>query len=75
MLVITRRLVLCLPVVLAACGQAPPSSPIVVDGSSTLSPLTQAVAADFMKSHRSMPVTVGAQGTVEGFTHFCRGEP
>jgi phosphate transport system substrate-binding protein len=57
-----------------ACGSQPPSEPVVVDGSSTLAPLTTAVAADFMKTHRSMPVKVGSAGTVDGFARFCRGE-
>jgi phosphate transport system substrate-binding protein len=70
-----RRLLLATPLAaLLACGSPAPSTPIVIDGSSTLEPLTQAVAADFTKSHRTMPVQVGGAGTDEGFPRFCKGE-
>jgi phosphate transport system substrate-binding protein len=62
-------------VVQAGCSApAPPTDPIVIDGSSTLAPLTEAVVAEFQKSHRNVPIKVASVGTVEGFTHFCRGE-
>ena len=57
-----------------ACGSSQPSSPIVIDGSSTLAPLTAAVVTNFEKTHRNMPVRLASAGTTEGFTHFCRGE-
>jgi phosphate transport system substrate-binding protein len=57
-----------------ACRSEPLTAPVVIDGSSTLAPLTEAVAADFMKSHRQTPVNVSSAGTVEGFNRFCRGE-
>src|SRR5215468_7308714 len=70
-----RRIKLSVIIGLFALGcSQPPSDPVVIDGSSTLAPLTSAIAADFMKTHRSMPVKVGSVGTVEGFAHFCRGE-
>lgn len=45
-----------------------------VDGSSTVYPLTEAVAEDFQKSNRGTQVTVGVSGTGGGFKKFCRGE-
>jgi phosphate transport system substrate-binding protein len=51
-------------------------SPIVkIDGSSTVFPVTEAVAEDFQKAKRNaIRVTVGISGTGGGFKKFCRGE-
>src|SRR5262245_54857618 len=57
-----------------ACSTPPSAPPIVINGSSTLVPLTRAVVADFTKSHRGMSATLAEVGTVEGFDRFCRGE-
>ncbi len=46
-----------------------------IDGSSTVFPVTEAVAEDFQKSKRgAVRVTVGISGTGGGFKKFCRGE-
>jgi len=46
-----------------------------VDGSSTVFPITEAVAEEFQKETRGMVrVTVGISGTGGGFKKFCRGE-
>ncbi len=52
------------------------ASPIVkIDGSSTVFPITEAVAEDFQISKRgTIRVTVGISGTGGGFKKFCRGE-
>ena len=48
---------------------------VKVDGSSTVYPITEAVAEDFQKSKKnSIKVTVGISGTGGGFKKFCRGE-
>jgi phosphate transport system substrate-binding protein len=48
---------------------------VKVDGSSTVFPITEAVAEDFQKSKRgAVKVTVGISGTGGGFKKFCRGE-
>ena len=48
---------------------------IKIDGSSTLYPITEAVAENFQNSKKgSVKVTVGVSGTGGGFTKFCRGE-
>ena len=48
---------------------------IKVDGSSTVYPITEAVAEEFQKAKRgAMKVTVGISGTGGGFKKFCRGE-
>lgn len=48
---------------------------VKVDGSSTVYPITEAVAEDFQKSKKNtVKVTVGISGTGGGFKKFCRGE-
>lgn len=48
---------------------------VKIDGSSTVYPITEAVAEDFQKSKRgSVRVTVGVSGTGGGFKKFCAGE-
>lgn len=47
---------------------------IKIDGSSTVFPITEAVAEEFQKAHRQVKVTVGISGTGGGFKKFCRGE-
>lgn len=48
---------------------------IKIDGSSTVYPITEAVAEEFQKSKKGkMKVTVGISGTGGGFKKFCRGE-
>lgn len=58
---------------LAASAQA--RTTVKVDGSSTVFPITEAVAEEFQKSKRGkVLVTVGISGTGGGFKKFCRGE-
>jgi phosphate transport system substrate-binding protein len=48
---------------------------IKVDGSSTVFPITEAVAEEFQTAQRGkVRVTVGISGTGGGFKKFCRGE-
>lgn len=48
---------------------------VKVDGSSTVYPITEAVAEDFQKLKKNaIKVTVGISGTGGGFKKFCRGE-
>jgi phosphate transport system substrate-binding protein len=48
---------------------------VKIDGSSTVFPITEAVAEDFQKAQRgAVRVTVGISGTGGGFKKFCRGE-
>jgi phosphate transport system substrate-binding protein len=58
--------------VLAGCSKEP--TIIAVDGSSTVYPITEAVAEQFQQSHPSVKVTVGISGTGGGFKKFCAGE-
>ena len=47
---------------------------VMVDGSSTVYPITEAVAEDFQKIDPTVNVTVGISGTGGGFKKFCAGE-
>lgn len=48
---------------------------VKVDGSSSVFPITEAVAEEFQAAKKgSMRVTVGISGTGGGFKKFCRGE-
>ena len=47
---------------------------IQVDGSSTVFPISEAVAEEFQKANQNIRVTVGISGTGGGFQKFCRGE-
>ena len=47
---------------------------IKVDGSSTVYPITEAVAEEFKASYPNVKVTVGLSGTGGGFKKFARGE-
>ena len=47
---------------------------IKVDGSSTVYPITEAVAEEFQKENREVRVTVGISGSGGGFKKFGRGE-
>ncbi|MBI4265424.1 MAG: PstS family phosphate ABC transporter substrate-binding protein [Acidobacteria bacterium] len=67
-------------VALAACGrgtqpagESTSATLIRVDGSSTVFPITEAVAEEFF-AKTGVRVTVGISGTGGGFQRFCRGE-
>src|SRR5262245_16469557 len=47
---------------------------IQLDGSSTVFPISEAVAEEFQKANPGTRVTVGISGTGGGFQKFCRGE-
>lgn len=68
--------------VLTACGgkneegkgNSTLSGNIEIDGSSTVYPITEAVAEEFMKLYPEVNVTVGVSGTGGGFKRFVAGE-
>ncbi|MCI0686375.1 MAG: PstS family phosphate ABC transporter substrate-binding protein [Sporichthyaceae bacterium] len=74
---------------LAACGNddenppagggtnspaAPLSGSIAVDGSSTVTPLTEVAAELFNEENPNVQIAVGTSGTGGGFEKFCAGE-
>jgi len=67
----------------AATGAAPTaaapaasnlSGNVTIDGSSTVAPLSKAVAEDFAKASPGVKVPVGTSGTGGGFKKFCAGD-
>jgi phosphate transport system substrate-binding protein len=66
--------------VLAACGGQKTETPagetgaINIDGSSTVYPITEAVAEEFKKVQPDVKVSVALSGTGGGFKKFGRGE-
>ena len=60
---------------LAAAPAAEAAKLIKIDGSSTVFPVTEAVAEEFQAAKKGgVQVTVGISGTGGGFKKFCRGE-
>lgn len=57
-----------------ADGQPRVSGSVLIDGSSTVFPITEAVAEEFSLVQRNVRVTVGVSGTGGGFQKFCNGE-
>ena len=66
----------------ASDGAEPPASEapadlsgtVTIDGSSTVYPITQAVAEDFQAENSGVQVPVAFSGTGGGFKKFCTGE-
>ncbi len=50
------------------------SGSIAIDGSSTVYPITEAVAEEWGAQHRGVRVTIGVSGTGGGMKKFCNGE-
>jgi len=50
------------------------SGNVAIDGSSTVYPITEAIAEEFMKVNAKIQVTVGISGTGGGFKKFTVGE-
>lgn len=58
----------------ASGGGSSAGSEVRLDGSSTVFPISEAVAEEFQKANPGTRVTVGISGTGGGFQKFCRGE-
>ncbi|GIV10842.1 MAG: hypothetical protein KatS3mg020_0333 [Fimbriimonadales bacterium] len=77
----------CAAVLLAACGKQESGQPsaasnptstlsgkITIDGSSTVLPISEALAEEFQKQNPQVQITVGKSGTGGGFKKFANGE-
>ncbi|HUU35878.1 MAG TPA: PstS family phosphate ABC transporter substrate-binding protein [Vicinamibacterales bacterium] len=80
---LSRCVVLVSAVALVGCGGGQSGAPgqtaaaattVTLDGSSTVFPISEAVAEEFQKTAPGVRVTVGISGTGGGFQKFCRGE-
>ncbi|MEM6452801.1 MAG: PstS family phosphate ABC transporter substrate-binding protein [Cyanobacteria bacterium P01_D01_bin.105] len=59
---------------LSSVAVAQSDSVISIDGSSTVFPITEAVAEEFSSVAPDIDITVGVSGTGGGFKKFCAGE-
>ncbi len=57
-----------------AGGEGALGGAVVIDGSSTVFPVAEAVAEEFQIAHPNVRVTVGVSGSGGGFERFCGGE-
>ncbi|KYG60480.1 PstS family phosphate ABC transporter substrate-binding protein [Bdellovibrio bacteriovorus] len=70
-----KNAILSLCVVLGASAAHAQVPVIKIDGSSTVFPITEAMAEEFQTAQKGkVRVTVGISGTGGGFKKFCRGE-
>lgn len=67
-------LITSLAVGITSCGGSTPTAQVKVDGSSTVFPISEAMAEEFQKANPGIQVTVGVSGTGGGFKKFCAGE-
>jgi phosphate transport system substrate-binding protein len=58
----------------AAAGGSDLTGTVLVDGSSTVFPISEAMAEEFGKANPGVAVTVGVSGTGGGFKKFCADE-
>ncbi len=58
----------------APSSSAPLTGSVNIDGSSTVYPITEAVAEEFQKANPGVKVTAAFAGTGGGFKKFCSGE-
>lgn len=58
----------------SAVAYAQSRSIIQIDGSSTVFPITEAMAEEFMTTSSDVNISVGVSGTGGGFEKFCAGE-
>ena len=61
---------------LSACGgnQSEQVKTIVIDGSSTVFPITNSIFTSFKNSHPEAQINVTSSGSLAGFEKFCQGE-
>ena len=59
---------------ISACTPSQTSQPIAIDGSSTVYPITEAIAKDFSADKGEIDVNVEFSGTGGGFRVFCEGK-
>ncbi|TVQ64176.1 MAG: PstS family phosphate ABC transporter substrate-binding protein [Spirulina sp. DLM2.Bin59] len=80
----TTYLIALLVGLMAACGPSTPDDSrhrgdrlegeILLDGSSTVFPISEAMAEEFQKLHSGVQISVGISGTGGGFRKFCADE-
>ncbi len=72
-----KLIILTVSIALASCGnnkKEEGSTSIAIDGSSTVYPVTEAIAEEYRNIDPDVDVTIGVSGTGGGFKKFGRGE-
>ncbi|MBE9194752.1 PstS family phosphate ABC transporter substrate-binding protein [Synechocystis sp. LEGE 06083] len=59
---------------ISACTPSQTSQPIAIDGSSTVYPITEAIAKEYFAGQNAVAITVEFSGTGGGFRSFCEGK-
>ena len=67
-------LTLMVPGALSACTAEQPSRPVSIDGSSTVYPLSKAIAEAFGKANPAVQFKIAFSGTGGGFKKLCAGQ-
>jgi len=69
-------LALCLGLLNFSCSKNnnSPQALVKTDGSSTVFPITEAIAEEYMKKNSGAKITIGISGTGGGFKKFCAGK-
>lgn len=57
-----------------SAGEAGTKAKVLIDGSSTVYPVSQAMAEEFLSINPGLEITVGVSGTGGGFKKFCADE-
>ena len=71
----TSLFVIVVSVLLSSCGSdAEVKGTVAIDGSSTVFPISEAVAEEYLAVQPRIRVTVGVSGTGGGFKKFLAGE-
>lgn len=73
-LIYGRAVLSLVAILITGCPSRDSGQNIRVDGSSTVYPITEAVAEEYQKKEPKARVTIGSGGTGSGFAKFCRGE-
>jgi len=74
---LSRSFLTLVPIALISCGGGGGdgvTGSVLIDGSSTVFPVAEAVAEEFQILHPQARITVGLSGTGGGFQRFCAGE-
>ncbi|MEY4479880.1 MAG: hypothetical protein RLZZ267_558 [Bacillota bacterium] len=67
---------ICLSLIITGCSKETSSlnGTLAIDGSSTVYPLTAAIAEEFHADQPNVKITVSESGTGTGMSRFCKGE-
>ena len=72
---VSAGILACAAILLIGCGKGGKSiERVLIDGSSTVYPITEAIDKEFEKTGNNSRISVGISGTTGGFKKFAAGE-